>query len=318
MFKYKYNKYIMDLPLSYKDFNLLEKNSYTIKQLQMIGEKFKIKWKNKIKLKIKEECYLFLKRNYYCVLIQKQWRKYFINLFNKTQGPALFNRRICNNMEDFLTTENTCEIDYYYFISFKDSDTFIYGFNVISIHNLIVRNMKYNPYTRNPFTEELIKNVITRMRYNFILNKTRHSLLVEKPNFTIDQKIGTLFQKMDFLGNYTQIEWFTRLDETKIKKFILELHDIWNYRAQLTPEIKLLICPITANPFTSIPMFMIEYNTIDITLLKQYSYHVMCELLNKAVLEEHQSLGAYYILTALTLVSESAAEAMPWLYNSVI
>ena len=308
----------MDLPLSYKDFNLLEKNSYTIKQLQSIGEKFKTKWKNKIKLKIKEECYNFLKKNYYCSKLQKAWRNYFIKLFNKSHGPAMFQRRICNNMEDFLTTENTQEIDYYYFISFKDSDNFIYGFNVISIHNLILRNMKYNPYTRTPFTEELIKKVINRMRYNFILNKTRHASLLEKPNLTIDQKIGTLFQKMDFLGNYTQIEWFTRLDETKIKRFILELHDIWNYRAQLSPEIKLLICPITGTPFSSIPMFMIEYNTIDIVILKQYSYHIMCELLNKSILQEHQSLGAYYILTALTLVSESAAEAMPWLYNSVI
>ena len=34
MFKYKYNKYIMDLPLSYKDFNLLEK------QIEEFFEKF--------------------------------------------------------------------------------------------------------------------------------------------------------------------------------------------------------------------------------------------------------------------------------------
>ena len=66
MFKYKYNKYIMDLPLSYKDFNLLEKHPYTIKQLNAIGEKFKTKWKNKIKVKIKDECYSFLKN--FCYL----------------------------------------------------------------------------------------------------------------------------------------------------------------------------------------------------------------------------------------------------------
>ena len=33
--------------------------------------------------------------------------------------------------------------------------------------------------------------------------------------------------------------------------------------------------------------------------------------------ETNQNLGALYILSALTLVSEPARDAMPWLYASV-
>ena len=31
-----------------------------------------------------------------------------------------------------------------------------------------------------------------------------------------------------------------------------------------------------------------------------------------------RSLGAYYVLAGLTLVNNEAAEAMPWLYHSVV
>ena len=34
-------------------------------------------------------------------------------------------------------------------------------------------------------------------------------------------------------------------------------------------------------------------------------------------MKKSRALGCYYILTALTLVSPSAAQALPWLYDSV-
>ena len=34
--------------------------------------------------------------------------------------------------------------------------------------------------------------------------------------------------------------------------------------------------------------------------------------------QDSRGLGALYVLTALTLVSPGAADAMPWLYNSVV
>tara|TARA_Y100000389_G_scaffold6516_1_gene6244 strand:- start:179 stop:379 length:201 start_codon:yes stop_codon:yes gene_type:complete len=32
--------------------------------------------------------------------------------------------------------------------------------------------------------------------------------------------------------------------------------------------------------------------------------------------QEHASLGAFYVLGAITLVNNNAAEALPWLYQS--
>jgi hypothetical protein len=40
-------------------------------------------------------------------------------------------------------------------------------------------------------------------------------------------------------------------------------------------------------------------------------------MINSSPDQNNQSLGAFYILGALTLVNNQAAESMPWLYESV-
>jgi hypothetical protein len=44
----------------------------------------------------------------------------------------------------------------------------------------------------------------------------------------------------------------------------------------------------------------------------------MEELITKGINNDSKSLGSYYILSALTLVNQSAAEALPWLFDSVV
>ena len=127
--------------VSFADFNKVYCNKYTIPKLKDIGVKFKKIFKSKKKNELQQECFTFLKNSYYASKIQKLWRKHLICVFNKTQGPAIFNRSLCNNMEDFLTTETMKEIDYYFFISYKDTDGFIYGFNIISLFNLIKKKI---------------------------------------------------------------------------------------------------------------------------------------------------------------------------------
>jgi hypothetical protein len=44
---------------------------------------------------------------------------------------------------------------------------------------------------------------------------------------------------------------------------------------------------------------------------------VLEKLFNTGVDKDSKSLGAYYVLGALTLVNENAASSLPWLYQSV-
>jgi hypothetical protein len=307
-----------EFPKTYKDYDFLLKNNYTISDLKLIGQNLKFKVKAKHKKEMLEESYQYIKKSYYVNKIQKLWRNHFIRSFNISQGPAIFKRKICNNVDDFLTTENMDEISYYFFISFKDIDGFIYGFNIISIYNLIDKNNSMNPYTRNTFSKEFIDLINKRIRYNHILKQVHHSIYDEKPIITIDQKIMTLFQHIDELGNYTQHEWFTNLDTIGMRRFILELYNIWHHRSQLETEIKYIICPPNGTPFYNIPIHTIQYNNnLDINQLKNLCYEIIHRFINSATLRENQAFGAYYILTALTLVSRDAAEALPWLYYSV-
>ena len=301
----------------YSHFNYLRDHKYSITELKEVSKIFGIKWKQKLKKTITEECYIFLKHNFYSLKIQKTWRNHFIKSFNKTQGPALFKRELCNNIEDFLTTESMKDIDYYFFISYRDTDTFVYGFNIISIYNLILKKDTKNPYTRNEFSMELIELVLKRIEYNTILNKIQHEITPIK--LTADNKIFALFQKMDSLGNYTQAEWLLNLTPFYIRRFILELYDIWDYRSQLSRETKQQICPPFGSPFREIPIHILQNNTtLNPETLKQFCAVIIHQFINVSPIRENQCLGAFYILSALTLVNPIAAEAMPWLYHSVI
>jgi len=53
-------------------------------------------------------------------------------------------------------------------------------------------------------------------------------------------------------------------------------------------------------------------------MLRTNILNIFENLISKSPSRENQSLGAYYILSALTLVSQSAAAAYPWLYESVV
>lgn len=300
---------------TFHDFNYLKERNYTLKDLKDLYRLFKLKWKQRKKLEVMDDLYTTLRDNSYACMIQKYWRRYMVVLFHRSQGPARVNRSLCNNEEDFLTTESVQTINYRSFISFTEDDKFIYGFEVGSIFTLLDKKMNYNPYTRKPFSPETTRQIEKRALYNRLLFPSEK--VIERV-LTYEQKIIGLFQKMDTLGNYTQSEWLLRLNEVQLKRFIFELYDIWEYRAHLSSQTKRLICPPNGTPFHNIPMMALEGSHPPLEILKQYVYSILHDLLYRSNQTEYQILGAYYILSALTLVSMQAADALPWLYESVL
>lgn len=305
------------------DYDKIYKYNYTIVQLKEICKYYKIYVKSGVnKPIINEICYNMMKFKYVTTNIQKIYRGYLARLFYKTLGPAIQNRSLCNNIDDFLTTEIMKDISYYYFISYLDKDNFIYGFNLSSLYNLFKNNDYKNPYTRNLFTREFINIVEKRIRLNNIYSKNE---LVQKNNkreFSIQSKTVELFQKMDSLGNYTKMEWLYELSTRKLILFFRELYDIWNYRAQLTPEIKKNICPPNGNPFSDLntrSLYNYQFSEIE-----NYNniYKIVLYIIERLICTgnrviENQKMGALYVLSALTLVNQDAANSLPWLYESV-
>ena len=129
-------------------------------------------------------------------------------------------------------------------------------------------------------------------------------------------KLTDQFHMIDMLGNYSDINWFLALNKIQLSVLLREFYDIWNYRAQLSDEAKTEICPTTGTPFHGINMTMVNRHQDHIRLMEM-CIQVFDNILLAESTDANKSLGALYILSALTLVSEGAADAMPWLYQSV-
>ena len=304
---------------SYADYKKMGEYRYTIKEIKTIMKQFSYKPKKSKKEDMLYECYHYLRNSYYIHKIIVCFRKYIINQFNKTQGPAIFKRGLCNNTDDFLTIENMKEIDYRFFISYKDENHFIYGFNILSISTLLDKHSKNNPYTMQPFSDSFIDSVKTRIKYNRIFKYVNEEPKELKQS--IDHKFVSIFQKLDSLGYCTQLEWITKLNNKQLTKFIYEIYDIWMYRSQMNQESRKNLCPPLGNPFVNIPIYLFLNRLIHVetNTLKNYIYSICDTLINNIHIDkEKQSLCAIYILTTFTLVNHRAAESLPWLYQSVI
>ena len=126
----------------------------------------------------------------------------------------------------------------------------------------------------------------------------------------------TLFQKINEMGNYADSRWFTDLSYQELLRFTRELYDIWHYRAELSQQIKMEICPPTGNPFHSITILHLQ--ELSYFFLQKTIISIMESMVNVNSTSSNKHLGSLYILSGLCLVNNSAAAALPWLYQSVV
>lgn len=304
-----------------KNINILTEYNYNTTQLKIFLKKYNLTVsgnKNDLLLRL----YSYLKLTNYAIKIQKVMKGYLYRNYINLHGPAFWNRSLCTNDTDFYTMDYIKDIPYSQFFSYKDVDNFIYGFDIISLYNLInkTKTNPLNPYNRKIIPEN-IKLVLTKyLKLSKILNIKVHILIQNDSNnisFTklLELKILTLFQNINALGNYSDHIWFHSLDRRKLVKFMRELIDIWSFRAQLTMDIKRSISPPNGNPFIYFNFSYIETeNNID--KVKNHIVETLEKLINIGIDENSRSLGAFYILGALTLVNNQAAQSLPWLYQS--
>ena len=313
--------------LSMKNYNKLLTVNYRIDELKKLCLQYKIT-RGGNKEELTNRLYEYCKNSIHPIKIQKVFRGYLQRKLNKLRGPALKNRKICTNDTDFYTMDEMNEITVNQFYSYKDADNFIYGFNIISLYNLIVKegSSVKNPYNRNEINKKVKENVASVIRLSKIL---KQPLEIEIKNEIVDPKkrmelkILDLFQTINSYGNYANSEWFSELTRQSHIRFARELVDIWNYRAQLSYEKKNEICPPHGTPFLGTPYFTntatpIQLNNLSIETLIKYNVQIIENLVKSAIDIDNKMLGTFYVLSALTLVSQSARDAMPWLYDSVV
>lgn len=312
-------------------YNLLN-NKLNVSQLKNIAKQFKLKVSgNKLELMIRIFSFSYL--SYFIIKIQRNFRRYLVEKYKRLHGPAFMKPELCVNNNDFISLEDLSSISPHQFISFKDNDNFIYGFSINSLYNLFFKNNLINsinrsnpnnPYNRNIIPNYVYKNIKSIIRLGKLFNiKININLDDEFKDLTeeksLELKTLALFQNIDLLGNYSNPNWFLSLNWILLNKFIRELQDIWYYRAQLSNETKINICPPLGDPFKNLHAIHIanyENNNLNLLNAKKIVLECLEKLVNTGIDKDSKTLGAYYILGALTLVNDEAALALPWLYQS--
>jgi len=353
----KYNKTQAENLLNYKDYfkkNLTLK-AYKIPELKIIAKHHGLHVTGTKPVLIERIKELFNKTKH-VVKIQTVFRGWLTRLSMKLRGPGLTNRACCVNDKDFVTMEPLVEIPLSNFYSYMDDKRFVYGFDICSLIHFIKQKGKIeNPYNREKLGNEITNNIKKLYRFCFIvfpafkndnekltssvpppmyqqrvgqhnlnnanninyininMNQEQQNrlnrLLLNRRN-SLSQRITDLFIEMDQLGNYTNPNWFNLTTANYIRLY-RHLYDIWYLRSQLTRETRHNICPLVS-PFTA------ERNMIvDLDYIKTACVEVFENLIFMGTDDEHRRLGTFHSLTALTIVSPGARDAMPWLYESV-
>jgi len=325
--KKKVNQCDFNIPLISEHDHVILFN-FNVYQLRMIAKKYGLKVSGN-KNELNKRIYLYLLYNHRATQIQSVVRRKFVYKYLNIRGPVVRNSMVCVNEQDFLSLEKITDISYVNFFSVMDSGK-IYGFDIVSLYNFMRIEKSEGKKFRNPFTNcefscdrvyHRVKRFIklsvflgTGLNVNSIEDENKNNTI----NTDFEYKVRQLFHYIDSLGNYTNHKWFMNLTRPKLIKFIREMVDIWNYRAELTDQVRRNICSPSGDPFVcqriGRPLVFIN-EMIPTDVVRVRAFLIMENMVRRSINAENSAIGCYYLLGALTLVSEETAEALPWLFQ---
>ena len=218
--------------IKYKNLDI-EKSIYILKKEEL----FSILT---VGLNIEEEIYINR-----IIKIQRAYKHYLYCY----KGSGLKNIDESKNLEDFYTLDSIKDIPLKYFISYKDNNENIWCFDIRSIKKLIdlSKNNKdiLNPYNREniPLKEiRKIKKIITILKKQNIILDYEENINYSREEI-LKRNIVDIFSEIGRMGYFVDISWFYELNLVQLKDLYKSLEDIWNYRAQLSLEVKKSIAP---------------------------------------------------------------------------
>ena len=315
---------------TYKEISKIDLSKCKLPELKQYAKDLNIRVsgnKGDVKDRIEQQ----IKKEVNSVTIQKTFRRHLVNNWMKLKGT----RENCVNETDFYTMEPLNEIPYLNFIKYVDTTHNVnYGFDIKSLCTLATKNKKFeNPYNREnmkvSFGTKMIKVVkLTNILFPgndlfkeigtihesaniFVEQQTREQVFFARyeglQQMPLNQRITDLFIHIDSLGNYSNREWLSNLNEDRLYYLILKINQLWH---RIPHSLRNRICPYIS-PFSP-DVFGAGQVNLTVSMVVK-----MAEILVYSGLDdEHKQLGAMYFLSGLTLVSLNARTQLPWLYEN--
>jgi hypothetical protein len=274
-----------------------------------------------------------IKHHEYAARIQSVFRgkmtRRWIHLKKMTVAPPV-------NETDFYTLEPLAGMEFLCYIDYLDEkNNATYVFNINSLINMMAKTgALLNPYTREKMDTKLLYRMIEIIHFTYILfpgsdlinilksmremkdapmNNVNVPALPIDPNKNYSTLANELFMKIDELGNYTNIGWFTNLSNTQLALFVVRMCHFWS---KIDRSLRQKICPrrkLFSEENLGIDN-MDQVRTIEEN--RALVIRIGETLVNDGIDAEHKTLGAMYFLTGLTVVSNEVRQQMPWLYDN--
>ena len=263
---------------------------------------------------------------------RRNYVREFVNTSTYRDAPV--------NDADFYTMDDFADVPHYQIFRFRDVvDHMVYQFNAASFFQLLKTAVPdininingdnaaltasfTNPYTRSPISRNAVVLFFKKLSMSRIMRYPVCTAFKEEvltAQQTVELRTVELFQVINALGNYADSNWFSGLYHPQHIRFIQELYDIWSYRAELSAQIKCQVCPPHGTLFENPNSLTVmnDIRTASYETVRDINLGVIGRLVLSGVNDDDRKLGAFYVLSALTLVSQGARNALPWLYQSV-
>jgi hypothetical protein len=149
-----------------------------------------------------------------------KWYKSVRGLFFvRRQGIGYWDRSILTNDSDFFSTDPIQDIRGIMFISYKDEQNHVYGFDIRSLHSLYIRAEQTEEEPQNPFTRREFPDWLAAKKDKMIAILTKRKISAEwipiqppTPEQQWRMKVVDLFHKIDELNYYSSPDWFIGLN----------------------------------------------------------------------------------------------------------
>jgi len=121
-----------------------------------------------------------------------------------------------NNQEDPFTFDNINDIDMKERFIYNDGNNY-YCFKALELQYFIItKGNNWNPYTKKPFEDNIIRNLNIFIDYFKLVNKNNEKYKWD----TVVQAFIDVSQSLEKIGFYNNTDWFLKLTSKQIKNII--------------------------------------------------------------------------------------------------